>query len=275
MSRFLGLPYLNVDCGAFASSQAATTALLGSPRGYVGSYQAGELEKAAKHAGGVVLEASDIDHAPVHARTAIADLFLGVLQTGEAQSAIGARIPCAEMIIVFSYNLLNGMDEAVHKKTGFFAETTRHELQDRVVRQTSDFLSGAFQSRMGLPIVFDMLGPDALAAIAERAVREALGSAAVRSDVDMADVVLDEGVGHHILAAYKTKTNTFGARALLTRGREVASAAFTEWLDGGAPGQGRVLRVEPEAGGGVALRPERRRTKPVRRTSCKAVEQRS
>lgn len=82
LARWLDVPYVNIDAASMSDSYTATAQLLGSGRGIVGSFQAGRLEQVARHHTGVVVEVSDIDHAPPPVRSTLADLFLQVLETG-------------------------------------------------------------------------------------------------------------------------------------------------------------------------------------------------
>ena len=114
----------------------ASAQLLGSGRGIVGSYRAGRLEEAAHHHGGVLVEVSDIDHAPPGVRSFLADLFLQVLETGEAQSGAGAIFSCASVVFAFTLNLPGGGDEAVRRRLGFGDAPSREVCTERRPRTT-------------------------------------------------------------------------------------------------------------------------------------------
>ena len=119
LAEWLGIPYICIDAASMSSSHTAAAQLLGSGRGIVGSYQSGRLEQAAKHHAGAVIEVSDLDHAVPEVRAAMADLFLQILENGEAQSATGAMFSCANLIFVFTMNLPGGQDAKVHQGIGF------------------------------------------------------------------------------------------------------------------------------------------------------------
>ena len=128
IAKLLNIPYVNIDAASMPDYYTATSQLLGSARGIVGSFQSGRLEQAAKHHSGALIEISDLDHASPNVRCVLADLFLQILETGEAQSATGAMFSCANLILAFTMNLPKGQDERVRKKIGFSSEPTRPEV---------------------------------------------------------------------------------------------------------------------------------------------------
>jgi hypothetical protein len=235
LARILDIPYVNIDAASMSDHHTATSQLLGSGRGIVGSHQSGRLEQAAKHHTGVVLEISDLDHAVPSVRASLADLFLQVLDTGEAQSSVGAMFSCANVILVFTMNLPGGMDEKLHRGIGFYYDQSRSNMKRRVSEEIKSMLSSAFLSRVGTPIVFDPLDGKALALIVERAVEEAAISAATRLKLNISKVIIESGTGEMVLKSLDTSLISFGARALLEHGRNLAAQAVLRWK----PGNGR------------------------------------
>lgn len=230
LARRLEIPFINIDAASMSDPHTASSQLLGSGRGIVGSHQSGRLERAAKHHRGVVVEVSDLDHATPPVRAALADLFLQVLETGEAQSAMGAMFSCANLILAFTMNLPGGRDEALRTQIGFCNTPTRRDVNRQVAAEIQRTLSGAFLSRVGTPIVFDPLDGDALARILERAIRATLLDAAERLGAGVGDVVLEPGLGFHVLDRLESRLISYGARALLEHGRSLATDAFMEWI---------------------------------------------
>ncbi|MCI0604936.1 AAA family ATPase [bacterium] len=238
----LGIPYMNVDAASIPDYYSAAAQLLGSGRGIVGSYQSGRLEQAAKQHTGVLIEVSDLDHANERVRSGLADLFLQVLETGEAQSAAGAMFSCANLIFAFTMNLPDGMDESVRKGFGFNDSVDNRQLQNRVVTEIKRMLSTAFLSRVGTPILFEPLNGDAIATILERAVRAAITAAAERMGFVIGEIVLQEGLGKRIAASAQARLGAFGARALLEQGRVLAADAVVS-LQNTIPAPERKLSV--------------------------------
>jgi hypothetical protein len=228
LARRLGIPHINIDAASLPDYYTAAAQLLGSGRGIVGSYQSGRLEQAAKHHTGALIEVSDLDHATPQVRAVLGDLFLQVLETGEAQSAAGAMFSCANLIFAFTMNLPDGMDEAVRKGIGFNQTPSDQAVRARVAAEIKRLLSSAFLSRIGTPILFAPLSGEALAAIIERAIKSAVQSAVDRLHLAAGEVLLAEGVGARVVSGMEASISSFGARALLEHGRLLAAQAVIE-----------------------------------------------
>ncbi len=229
LARWLDVPLVNIDAASMSDLHTATGQLLGSGRGIVGSHQAGRLEQAAKHHAGVVLEVSDIDHAVPSVQACLADLFLQVLDTGEAQTSIGPRVSCANMVIAFTMNLPGGLDERIRQPLGFGPTPSRREVTQGVAAEMKSMLSGAFLSRIGTPIVFDPLDGPALLEIVGRAVQGAVRSAVERLGFAAATVAVAPGAAEAVLASFESKLVSFGARALLEHARDLTARAVLAW----------------------------------------------
>ncbi len=253
LARRLGVPYVNIDVASMPDYQTASSQLLGSGRGIVGSHRRGRLEEAARHHLGAVVEISDLDHHRNPAvRGGLADLFLQVLETGQAQSAKGALFSCADLLFVFTMNLPDGRDEALRRGIGFQPRTER-EVERLAVRELKDMLSGAFLRRVGTPILFEPLDGPALAAILTRAVHTALTVALARLNRGEVTLVIEAEVGPHALASLTADLTAFGAGALLEHGRMLAARALTAFLADGRPLLSGPLRVTPGGAGELLL----------------------
>ncbi len=228
IARRLGVPYMVFDASAIADHYTATAQLLGSSRGIVGSYQSGRLERVARHHAGAVFEIADLDHAPDSVRTTLADTFLGILDSGHAQSATGATFSCANVVLVFSLNLPGNADLHVRRSVGFRGPPSRHEVTERVLSELRGFVSSAFLSRLGAPVLFEPLDETSWAEILERAVRTAVTTSLGRLKFDVGEVQLDAAVGARVMASLDKDIETLGSRALLEHGRALAAAAVAE-----------------------------------------------
>lgn len=253
LARRLGIPYINIDAASLPDYHTAAAQLLGAGRGIVGSHQSGRLEQAAKHHTGVVVEVSDLDHASPSVRSTLADLFLQVLETGEAQSATGAMFSCANLIFAFTMNLPGGLDEEVHKGIGFNNRPSRQDVNRRVALEIKNMLSSAFLSRVGKPILFEPLDRNALAVIIERAIKKAVIDAAERLHCCIRDVILDAGLGSKVISNIDTNIRSFGARSLLEQGRSMAAEAFTHLQQGKTDISGKSILISASANGKIFI----------------------
>jgi len=256
IAHALGVPYINIDAASMPDYYTAAAQLLGSGRGIVGSYQSGRLEQAAKHHRGAVIEVSDLDHAVPSVRSALGDLFLQVLETGQGQSAAGAMFSCCNVLFVFTMNLPDGMDEFVRSRVGFCGAPSRRDVGEDVMAEIKRVLSGAFLSRVGTPILFEPLDGPALAAIVERAVRAAVNSAAERLGLEVGDIAIEAGVGEQIVASMDASTLSFGARVLLEHGRALAAEGMDAARHALKGLTQPVLRVSMGPDGRLTIQPE-------------------
>lgn len=261
LARVLDVPYINIDAASMSDHHTASLQLLGSGRGFVGSHQCGRLEHAAKHHTGVVIEVSDLDHAVPSVRASLADLFLQVLDTGEAQSSVGAMFSCANIIFVFTMNLPGGMDEKLHKGIGFASirSRSRSDMKERVSEEIKSMLSSAFLSRVGTPIVFDPLNGEALALIVERAVEDAAFTAAIRLQQNVSRVIIEPGTGETVLKSFKSSMLSFGARVLIEHARSLAAQAVLAWIrEKNRPKSGELFIAADHPGGLTVKQQERK-----------------
>lgn len=253
LARHLGVPLINIDAASMSDYHTAAAQLLGSGRGIVGSHQAGRLEQAAKHHTAVVVEVSDIDHAVPSVQSYMADLFLQVLDTGEAQSSIGPKFSCTNLVFAFTMNLPGGMDERIRQSMGFSRTPGRKEITAGIAAEVKSMLSGAFLSRIGTPIVFDPLDGPALAKIVARAVQGAVLSAAERLGFEIAEVAVAPGAGEAVLVRLQSKLVSFGARGLLERARDLSAKAVLEWMRSAPAARTVKLHVAVDADGDLIV----------------------
>jgi ATP-dependent Clp protease ATP-binding subunit ClpA len=245
----LGIPLVHIDAPSIPGPEMAQTQLLGSGVGFVGSYSSGVLEQAAKHYSGVVVEISDLDHAPIEARSKLADIFLTVMDNGTARATAGPAFSCRNMILAFTMNLPNGMDERIRRTPlGFNRGPSEIEIERTVASEIRTMLSGAFLSRIGTPILFRTLSPQVLGAILERIIRSALVQAAANLGHRFEEVVIEQGTGEKLLNSLNLDITTFGTRLLLERGRLMASRRSWKKQEGvvcrrGVSGSPRFLLI--------------------------------
>lgn len=243
LARLLEIPYVNIDAASMPDYHTAASQLLGSGRGIVMSHLPGRLEQVAKHHAGAVVEVSDLDHAPARVRAPLADLFLQLLETGEAQSATGAGFSCVNLILVFSMNLPGGADEEVRKAIGFGGPPAEEQVLRNVMREIKLAFSGAFLSRVGRPILFAPLGREDLAAILERTLAKALAAGAERLGWGRPAVELDPGLGTRLAGALPREEDSLGARAVHEQGRLLAAQALSRLSQKKSPDQLQRLRA--------------------------------
>lgn len=255
LAALLELPLVRVNGAGFAGIHTAVAQLLGSGRGIVGSQHAGRLEQAAKT--GALLEVSDLDHATPSVRSYLGDLFLELLESGQAVSSWGRPFCCSNLVICFSINLPAGGDERIGRSLGFGAAPDRREQRARVAEHVRQLVSSAFLSRVGQPIVFEPLSPASLAHIAERQLRRAVQTATQRAGFGDVSVALEPGVGRCMVNGLGRGLASYGARGLDGRARQAVAAGLLPLLQGRPRGQKLTLRITAGAGGWPHFEDER------------------
>jgi len=252
LARVLNVPHINIDAASQPDYHTASAQLLGSGRGIVGSYEAGRLEKAAKHAAGAVVEVSDLDHAPLSVRGHLADLFLQVLDTGEAQSAVGATFSCANLIFAFTINLPEGHDERIHRGIGFDGSRSSREMRARVETEIKQLFSNAFLSRIGRPILFAPLGGSELALIAEREISRSVRHGFAALSTPVSDIELADGLGTHVIASIDSGLLSHGARVVAEHVRFAATRALLRFRT--VPGEMSGAKVLVSSAGDAGIK---------------------
>jgi ATP-dependent Clp protease ATP-binding subunit ClpA len=242
LARKLGIPYVNIDAASMTDFHTASAQLLGSSRGLVGSYQAGRLESIAREHQGAVVEVSDLDHALPHVRAPLADLFLQLLESGEAQSANGSRFSCANLILAFTINLPDGKDESVRRRFGFGPALEEEEIQGRINKEVKSLFSSAFLSRIGEPILFRELNKSALAEITKKAAIKAIDTALERLGLAATpQVIIDDEVIENMLRKHRSNGLPGNARAYMELGRNSVLAPLLELVQSGVNLSGKRL----------------------------------
>lgn len=228
-AAYLNLPHVVIDVASIPDSYTGMAQLLGSGRGIVGSYQAGRLEQVARHHQGAVVEIADIDHALPSVRASVGDLFLQVMQNGDAQAAIGSTFSCAGLLLGFTLNLPGGKDEKAYQRVGFGGGPTMTDIRREVQKEIKNMVSGAFLSRLGEPILFEPLSMDARITIVDHALRAAAHTMLNRLGSDDIHVEIEEYAVRELVLGFDRSVMTFGARGLVDMARRSVVRALLPW----------------------------------------------
>ena len=145
------------------------------------------------------------------------------------------------------------MDETVQKGIGFQKNPARNVIEKNVITEMKKLLSGAFLSRIGTPVLFQSLDGDALGIILEKAMHQAIISAATRLGINIGGVKLADKLGNHVRRSLDVNIMSFGARALLERGRSMAANAFMEFQRKHSDLEGQTLVLSADTDSRVVL----------------------
>ncbi|HPO14084.1 MAG TPA: AAA family ATPase [Candidatus Hydrogenedentes bacterium] len=253
LARWLDVPFCNIDAASMSDHHTAMSQMLGSGRGIIDSDQAGRLEQIAKHHEGAVVEVSDIDHAVPSVRGPITDIFLQVLQTGEAQAAKGHMFNCSNVIFVFTLNLPGGRDERIFQPMGFAKAPELEEVRKDARRELKQLFSAAFWGRVGDPVLFGPLGEDVRTEIVRRVLQEASILALGRLNIHHAHVDASTETARRFLSATGAPAASLGARGLQELAQQHAARAVMHFTRDGIAGSLPALELVVNEGGHALL----------------------
>jgi len=228
LANWLRVPLVHVDAASMSDHHTGSAQLLGSGRGIVGSHEPGRLEKAANHHAGAVVEVSDLDHAKPDVRSHLGDLFLQILENGEIQTATGAMVSCANLVLAFTMNLPDGLDARAWQPVGFGETPSPAEVGKRVAQEIEHMVSGAFVGRAGSPILFDPLTVAVLAQIAQHVIEKSIGLGLSRLQMEPSEILVTPTVGKAVAASIDIDFTSFGVRAVLEKARSLSAEAVME-----------------------------------------------
>lgn len=220
IADYFGIPHVSIDTASLQSHHEASSLLLGSGRGLVQSFMPGKIELVAGHHEGCVVEIADLDHATPSIRSFLADLFLHILETGTAQTAIGKTVSCSSLIMVFTINLPGGKDETVLRGLGFNSALSDHDILHRTLKEMKAMFSSAFISRVGNPVLFNPFSENENAAIMEMALQRSAETVLENIRLPATVVKVAPGTGRAVLNATNRPHNALGARGIYDLARD-------------------------------------------------------
>ncbi|MBQ7990643.1 MAG: ATP-dependent Clp protease ATP-binding subunit [Oscillospiraceae bacterium] len=207
--------------------------LIGSPPGYVGYDEAGQLtEKVRRHPYSVILF-DEIEKA----HPDIMNLLLQILDEGRVNDAQGRSINFENTIICMTSNA--GSSD---KTTSLGFNKTAEEIsKDKAIRALSDFLRPEFIGRVDEIVVFDPLTEESYAKIAGLMLEE------MREPLMEKNIGLTYSDAALALLAHKAYGGKFGARDLRTAIRENLEDKIAEKIIDA--GTGRIEKISIDADG--------------------------
>ena len=209
--------------------------LLGSPPGYVGHEEGGQLTEAVRrHPWSVVL----LDEME-KAHRDIWSLLLQVMEEGTLTDSQGRKTDFRSTVLIMTSNL-GARRFAQGQKLGFAAGEGGRDLEQEVLKDAKTAFSPEFFNRLDGALVFHPLSPDCLRGITEQLLRES-ASRFARLGISLE---WDEGTVAHLTQAGSSRV--YGARPLRrTVAAQVEDPAAELLLSGQLKsGQRLILRVE-------------------------------
>ena len=217
--------------------------LLGAPPGYVGHDEGGQLTEAVRRRPYSVVLFDEIEKA----HSDIQNLLLQILEDGNLTDSQGRRADFSNTIILLTSNLGARCLSGQTSPLGFgaaAAETRRRGQQ--AIQEAREFFRPELMGRLDETVLFDPLGPEQLAGIADRLLVE-LEQRAARQGYTL----------HHTPAAAKAlagdKVPPYGARELRRTVSRAVEQALADRIAAGTAQPGTVYTADVDADGHIIL----------------------
>ena len=217
--------------------------LIGAPPGYVGHDEGGQLTEAVRRRPYSVVLFDEIEKA----HSDIQNLLLQILEDGTLTDAQGRRADFSNTIILLTSNLGARCLAGQTAPMGFGAAGAEKDRRgQQAIREAREFFRPELMGRLDETVLFDALGPEQLAGIADRLLCELEERAA--------------GQGYtlrHTAAAAKAlagdKVPPYGARELRRTVSRAVEQALADRIADGTAQPGTVYTADADANGRIIL----------------------
>ena len=217
--------------------------LIGAPPGYVGHDEGGQLTEAVRRRPYSVVLFDEIEKA----HSDIQNLLLQILEDGTLTDAQGRRADFSNTIILLTSNLGARCLAGQTAPMGFGAAGAEKDRRgQQAIREAREFFRPELMGRLDETVLFDPLGPEQLAGIADRLLCELEERAA--------------GQGYtlrHTAAAAKAlagdKVPPYGARELRRTVSRAVEQALADRIADGTAQPGTVYTADADANGHIIL----------------------
>ena len=217
--------------------------LIGAPPGYVGHDEGGQLTEAVRRRPYSVVLFDEIEKA----HSDIQNLLLQILEDGTLTDAQGRRADFSNTIILLTSNLGARCLAGQTAPMGFGAAGAEKDRRgQQAIREAREFFRPELMGRLDETVLFDPLGPEQLAGIADRLLCELEKRAA--------------GQGYtlrHTAAAAKAlagdKVPPYGARELRRTVSRAVEQALADRIADGTAQPGTVYTADADANGHIIL----------------------
>ena len=217
--------------------------LIGAPPGYVGHDEGGQLTEAVRRRPYSVVLFDEIEKA----HSDIQNLLLQILEDGTLTDSQGRRADFSNTIILLTSNLGARCLAGQTAPMGFGAAgAEKDRCGQQAIREAREFFRPELMGRLDETVLFDPLGPEQLAGIADRLLCELEERAA--------------GQGYtlrHTAAAAKAlagaKVPPYGARELRRTVSRAVEQALADRIADGTAQPGTVYTADVDANGHIIL----------------------
>ena len=240
---------IRIDMSEYMEKHAVSR-MVGSPPGYVGHEEGGQLTEAVRRKPYSVVLLDEVEKA----HPDVFNILLQLLEDGRLTDSTGRVVSFKNTIIVMTSNA-GAHDLAQSRSMGFgapsFASAANHEnLRDTVMKAIKDVFRPEFINRVDEMIVFHALNEENIRAIAGLMLRQV----AVRLEERAIHMTWDEAVEEKLaLEGYDAK---YGARPLRRLIQRTVEDTLSEELLAGRIALGDMVRLVVEEGKITVVKPE-------------------
>ncbi|TAL48983.1 AAA family ATPase [Patescibacteria group bacterium] len=197
---------IRVDMSEFMERHAVSK-LIGSPPGYVGYEEGGQLTEMVRHRPYSVVLFDEIEKA----HPEVFNILLQVLDNGRLTDAKGRTVNFKNTVVILTSNIGAQFIDRM-QKMGFSDKTEDRENYDdaktKVLESVKDHFRPEFLNRLDDIIVFNILSPDAVRRIVE------IQIAQVKERLNQKEIVLEITPATLALLAKEGYSPQYGARPL-------------------------------------------------------------
>lgn len=161
LADILGTEFIRFDMSEYMEKHTVSR-LIGSPPGYVGFDQGGQLTEAINRSPHSVLLLDEIEKA----HEDIYNVLLQVMDHASLTDSNGRKVDFRQVILIFTTN--TGSKESSKRNLGF----TQKEFEDKSSEAIENFFSPEFRNRLTAILKFNSLDPGTIEKIVDKTIRE-------------------------------------------------------------------------------------------------------
>ena len=191
--------FIRIDMSEYGESHSVAR-LIGSPPGYVGYDESGQLTEAVRHRPYAVILFDEVEKA----HPEVFNLLLQVLDEGRLTDSKGRVVNFKNTIIIMTSNIgsqyIQKMEQMGFSQLAAGGEYV--QVKERVMDAVKEFFKPEFLNRLDETIVFDILSPDVIRHIVDlkiQVVRDRLLAKDIELDIsdDALSYLAKEGYNPH------------------------------------------------------------------------------
>jgi ATP-dependent Clp protease ATP-binding subunit ClpC len=238
---------IRLDMSEFMESHTVSK-LIGSPPGYVGYDEGGQLTEAVRRKPYTVLLFDEIEKA----HPDVFNMLLQILDDGQLTDAKGRRVDFKNTLIILTSNIGSKVIEKGGGGLGFEfdnqAEASYHRIRNLVNEELKAYFRPEFLNRVDEIIVFTQLSKDEVKEISEIMLRE------VANRLTEKGIILEVTEAFKELVVREGYNPSYGARPLRRAIVRLLEDSLAEALLSGEIGNGDTAIVDVDDDGQVRIR---------------------